>query len=634
MGDAGLSRRCTYQAVAICIATFMMLCAIMTGASTSAMAEGRIALVIGNGKYARDPLPNPPRDAALIADTLRRVGFNVIEVIDADRQAMRNALISFSRKLAEADSIGLFYYAGHGVQVSGDNYLLPIDVDIRTEAEVLLQGINLNEILATLRPTSNRLAVAVLDACRNNPFVGLTRGLSRGLAPVTAPAGTLIAFSTAPGEVALDGDGQNSPYTAAIARAIPVPGLAIEEVFKRARQDVMSATANAQVPWEHSSLTGRFVFVPKTNVSPDSRDSIAGRMPDDRLAEIAEWERIKRAIEPASFKVFLKKFPSGAFSELARYKLEQYEQRHNTWTWWLPKVATATRPIGVSRTQAEELFERALGFEAEQKSQEDLKHARTLYEAAAEAGLAPAMYRLGRMLEHSARRDRKIGTSNKAAYESELAEAAKWYAKGAEKSHPAAQRALGTLHEFGEGVRQDLVEALRLYKSAAEAGDAGGMTSLGFLYGTGKGVNRKPLKARNWYARAANAGSERAMFNFAIMLMSEDGGAVNVPEAAKWLKAAAAKGHPGAMRQLAALYDEGRGVPRDSISAADYLLKAYAAGNQAAKSDLHRHYRRWSRATRRAIQRHLRSAKLYPGAVHGTFNSSTRRALTQYAKLQ
>jgi len=124
------------------------------------------------------------------------------------------------------------------------------------------------------------------------------------------------------------------------------------------------------------------------------------------------------------------------------------------------------------------------------------------------------------------------------------------------------------------------------------------------------------------------------MFNLAIMLMSVEGGAVNVPEAAKWLKAAADKGHAGAMRQLAALYDEGRGVPRDSEYAADYLLKAYAAGSKAAKSDLHRHHRRWSRATRRAIQRQLRSAKLYPGAVHGTFNSSTRRALTQYAKLQ
>jgi TPR repeat protein len=634
MGDARVPSRHTYQAAAICIATFLMLCALAAGASTSVLAEGRIALVIGNGKYARDPLPNPPRDAALIADTLRRVGFNVIEVIDADRQAMRNALIDFGRKLAESETVGLFYYAGHGVQVSGDNYLLPIDVDIRTEAEVLLQGVNLNEILATLRPKSNRLAVAVLDACRNNPFVGLTRGLSRGLAPVTAPAGTLIAFSTAPGEVALDGDGKNSPYSAAIARAIPVPGLAIEEVFKRARQDVMSATANAQVPWEHSSLTGRFVFVPKTNVSPDSRDAITGGLPNDRLAEIGEWERIKRASEPAAYKIFLEKYPSGAFAELARYKLEQYEQRHKTWTWWLPKVAATARPVGVSRTQAEELFERALRFEAEQKTAEDLEHAQTLYEAAAEAGLAPAMYRLGRMIENNARRSHKRGAIAKAAYNSELAKASKWYAKGAEESHPAAQRALGTLHEFGEGVRQDLVEALRLYKAAAEAGDAGGMTSLGFLYGTGKGVHRNPEKARNWYARAAKAGSQRAMFNLAIMLMSEDGGAVNVPEAAKWLKAAADKGHPGAMRQLAALYDEGRGVRRDSEAAADYLLKAYAAGNQAARSDLHRHYRRWSRATRRAIQRQLRSAKLYPGALHGTFNRSTRRALTQYAKLQ
>lgn len=637
LGNARAPLRTTYQGAAIrFIATFWVLLLPLfafAATTTGARAESRVALVVGNGKYLRDPLPNPPRDAALIARTLRRVGFKVIDAINADRRAMQDALVEFNRKLAQPETVGLFYYAGHGVQVNGDNYLLPIDVDIRTESEVILQGINLNEILATLRPNQSRLAVAVLDACRNNPFSGLVRGLRRGLAPVNAPAGTLIAFSTAPGEVALDGDGTNSPYTQALARAIPTPGLAIEEVFKRTRQSVMRTTSNVQVPWEHSSLTGRFFFVPQTNATPDGRDHLATGETDVRLVELTEWERAKNADEVPAYKAFLKKYPSGAFAELAAYKIEQHPATPNAWTWWLPKVTSAARPASPGRQQAEELFERALRFEAEQNSPADIEHARTLYQAAAESGLAPAMYRLARLIEREARRKHKAG-GGKQALETELKIAAGWYAKGAQQNHPASTRALGTLYEFGEGVGKDLAEALSLYKTSAEAGDAGAMTSLGFLYATGKGVHRNPKTARSWYARAASAGSERAMFNLAIMLMSQEGGAVNLPEAARWLTSAAQKDHAGAKRQLAVLYDEGRGLRRDPGAAALHLLQAYAAGDRDAKGDLFNHHRRWSRSTRRAIQRQLKTDGLYTGAIHGTFNASTFRALSRYQSTQ
>lgn len=629
MGNRARWAAGAFQLAALCSALLTMLFAM----ALPSLAESRIALVIGNGKYARDPLPNPPRDAALIARTLKGVGFDVIRVIDADRAAMQTALIEFGRKLAKSDSVGVFYYAGHGVQVNGDNYLLPIDIDIRTEAEVLLQGVNLNEILITLRPQNTRLAVAVLDACRNNPFVGLTRGLQRGLAPVSAPAGTLIAFSTAPGEVALDGEGENSPYTEALAKSIPVPGLAIEEVFKRTRQRVMQTTARAQVPWEHSSLVGRFVFVPETNARPDGRDAIAGQATDIRLAEIKAWERIKSSEKAADYRSFLKNFPSGAFAELAHYKVNQLDAQPSAWSWWVPRVVAAVRPREAGRAQAEELYARALRFEAEKKTAADLEHARSLYRAAAEAGLAPAMYRLARLMERDARAKRKAGGS-KADYETQLKAAAVWYAKASEKSHPAAQRSLGTLHEFGEGVDRDLAEALRLYKLAAEADDARGMTSLAFLYASGKGVHRNPVLARQWYQRAAEAGSARAMYNLAIMQMSLEGGPVDIPQATKWLTEAAKSGHAGAMRQLAVFYEEGRGLGRSADNAADFLLKAFRAGDADAKSDLFDRNRRWSRSTRKAIQRQLKADGLYSGVVHGVFNASTRRALAKYRAAQ
>ena len=240
----------------------MALFTLLVCSGDARAASGRVALVIGNGAYKEAPLANPVRDAALMTKTLRQVGFEVIQATDANRKSMQDAFVKFGRKLNEEGRVGLFYYAGHGVQVDGQNYLLPVDVEIRSEAEVRLQGINLNEVLVTLGDGAQRLGIAILDACRNNPFAGLTRGGGRGLAPVVAPAGTLIAFATAPGEVAYDGNGVNSPYTTALAQAIPVKGLAIEDVFKRTRQRVMAATRRAQVPWEHSSLVGRFVFAP------------------------------------------------------------------------------------------------------------------------------------------------------------------------------------------------------------------------------------------------------------------------------------------------------------------------------------------------------------------------------------
>ncbi len=614
---------------------FLVQCGVVAEAAKPGQsgAEPRIALVVGNGKYRRDPLLNPPRDANLIARTLVSVGFHVIRIIDGDRTAIQHALVEFGRRLAAPGSVGLFYYAGHGVQVNGDNYLLPVDVDIRTEREVLLQGINLNEILLTLRPEKNRLAVAVLDACRNNPFVGLARGLSRGLAPVTAPAGTLIAFSTAPGEVALDGDGDNSPYTAALAAAIPTPGLTIEEVFKRTRQRVMRATGNAQVPWEHSSLVGRFLFRVAPVAMPDDGQHAGVIGTDERLAEIAAWDRIKGSDKIGDFEKFLKKFPGGAFAELAHYRINGHADRYKSWTWWMPSVIVGADRDEAPGDDAEELFERALRFEAEQQGETDLEYARALFQAAAEKGLVPAMYRLGLLLERDARTRREKG-GTKIAFENRLKAAANWYAKAVEKGYAPAQRALGALHEFGDGVPKDLAEALRLYKLAGEGGDAAGMTSLAFLYASGKGVFRDPIEARRWYVRAAKAGSERAMFNLAIMLMSPDGGPVEMEEAGRWLKEAAKKGHAGAMRQLAALFDEGRGLGRDTDAAALYLLKAFAAGDSNAEHDLFKHHRRWSRSTRRAVQRQLKSDGLYSGAVHGVFNASTRRALIAYRRRQ
>ncbi|MBF0248311.1 MAG: caspase family protein [Alphaproteobacteria bacterium] len=225
----------------------------------------RVALVIGNSNYPAAPLANPVNDAALMARTLKTVGFEVIHVADVDQKDMKRALNTFGDRLDAlgGDAVGLFYYAGHGIQVNGRNYLIPVDADIQNEKDVDVEGVAMDSVLTAMEYAQNRLNFVVLDACRNNPYKRSFRGSTRGLARMDAPSGTLIAYATGPGDVAQDGAGTNSPYTEALARAIIKSGVTVERMFRMVRNSVMAATANAQVPWEASSLTGGdFYFRP------------------------------------------------------------------------------------------------------------------------------------------------------------------------------------------------------------------------------------------------------------------------------------------------------------------------------------------------------------------------------------
>ncbi len=227
-------------------------------------AASRTALVVGNSAYPFGPLVNPANDAKLIAETLKKTGFDVTIVLDANRVTLQSALLEFSRDIRSRDTVGLFYYAGHGAQVSGANYLIPVDADIKSESEVKIFGINVDEFVATLERADGRTNIVILDACRNNPFTASSRSASRGMALPDAPAGTFVALSTSPGAVALDGEGQNSPYAEALSQSMLEPNVSIEQAFKVTRRIVLQSTKQQQVPWETSSLTGDFYFVPKS----------------------------------------------------------------------------------------------------------------------------------------------------------------------------------------------------------------------------------------------------------------------------------------------------------------------------------------------------------------------------------
>lgn len=222
--------------------------------------EPRTALVIGNGAYGDAPLRNPVNDARDMAAKLRELGFQVIERLDADRQTLRQALREFEQQLRQQRGVGLFYYAGHGVQLKGQNYLIPIGVDIRQEFEIPDEGVDADAVLRAMESAGNGLNIVILDACRNNPFA---RSLgSRGLARMDGPVGTFIAYATAPGSISKDGTGRNSPYTQNLLAAMSTPGLSLEQVFKQVLVGVERETGGSQVPWVASSLRGEFYFLP------------------------------------------------------------------------------------------------------------------------------------------------------------------------------------------------------------------------------------------------------------------------------------------------------------------------------------------------------------------------------------
>ncbi|SDH32356.1 caspase family protein [Propionivibrio dicarboxylicus] len=283
-----------------------------TGMSAAA-GEKRIALVIGNSAYKDAPLKNPANDARDVAAALRKLGFEVIEKTNVPQKEMNRAIVQFGEKL-RADTVALFYYAGHGMQVRGKNYLIPVDAQIQSEASVRVEAVDVDGVLDQL--TISPLNIVILDACRNNPFERRFRSVGGGLAQMDAPKGSLIAYATAPGKTAADGDNRNGLYTQELLKHIQTPGLPLETVFKRVRIGVMAASGDAQTPWETSSLTGDFFFRPGSGSAPPPIPEAA---PTDPAAdEIAQWRNIEHSTDVTDFEQYLQRFPNSRYATLAK----------------------------------------------------------------------------------------------------------------------------------------------------------------------------------------------------------------------------------------------------------------------------------------------------------------------------
>jgi hypothetical protein len=277
------------------------------------------ALLIGNSHYSIGELDNPANDATDLANTLRAIGFETTVKVNVDSDGMKSLIRDFGAKLKNNDGIGLFFFAGHGVQVNGENYMLPVGFPFRNEQEVEKNAVQANMILRYMEDSKNRVNVVVLDACRNNPFIKSRSIKSRGLAPMDAPSGSLVAFSTAPGTEASDGSGRNGLYTKHLMANVKMPGLTVEQVFKRTREGVEAESereiGRKQSPREESSLKGGdMYFVPPVAKREGGATSAE--------VELAYWNSIANSNNPADFESYLSQYPTGKFVGLAQNKLK------------------------------------------------------------------------------------------------------------------------------------------------------------------------------------------------------------------------------------------------------------------------------------------------------------------------
>jgi hypothetical protein len=369
----------------------MIPAAVLLG-THSASAESRLALVIGQSAYRSVPaLPNPANDARAVTQMLTDSGFEVSTAADLSQGQMREAVSEFAGKVAAkgADTVALVFYAGHGLQIDGENFLVPIDIDPKREADIPIQAVRLNDILNTLTSVPSKMRILMLDACRNNPFPDLKTaggGLALVDAKIGAP-GTFLSFSTSPGAVAEDGSGSNSPYTNALLAAGKEQNIPIEETFKRVRLAVNKVTEGRQTPWDSSSLTEDFRFsgasvagpkpaaAPKKTVAEWTRDlkgkpveaanelivadgtdesyeAFAGLFPQTALGRLARdwlvrhrrmvaWNEAVLINTASGYRSFLAKFPDSDLSATAR-KLEQRLRNRPEFT---PAVAAANAAV-------------------------------------------------------------------------------------------------------------------------------------------------------------------------------------------------------------------------------------------------------------------------------------------------
>ncbi len=365
------------------IAVVLLLFALLPAA---AHAQRRVALVIGNSAYQHTPkLENPRNDAADVGAALKKLGFQVIEGFDLDKASLDRKIRDFATAIAGAD-VGLFFYAGHGLQVAGQNYIVPVDAQLTNSAGLDFEMVRLELVHRTMERES-KTNVIFLDACRDNPLARnlaramgtRTADIGKGLAAVESGVGTLISFSTQPGNVALDGEGRNSPYAAALVKQLAESKEDLSTLLIQVRNSVMSATKERQIPWEHSSLRAKFYFsAPAAARAEPVNPSVPSSPNYDKQTELVFWNTVKDLRDPAAIQAYIDAYPTGAFVPLARILVDKLKREAEQ------TAVVTTREAGVRKAEEDLSRKAAEGRQAEEL-RNALEEARKAREALAAA---------------------------------------------------------------------------------------------------------------------------------------------------------------------------------------------------------------------------------------------------------
>ncbi len=502
----------------IWLARLAALTVMLVGAAPGLRAETRVALVIGNGDYVHAaPLPNPGSDASDIADTLTRLGFSVTKVLNGSYDDLRQAIRTFNGQVQGAD-IGLIYFAGHGMELDGENWLIPVDAELKTDLDVANEAVGLKSLIQSVSRASG-LGLVILDACRDNPFAAkmarskLTRSVVRGFARVEPTTNVLVAYAAKDGTTAKDGNRRNSPYTTALLRNLEIPRLELSFLFRNVRDEVMAATNRAQQPFVYGSLSSKPVYLnaaaaPTATAAPVAPPAPAALPASAATSDEVIWPTIKDSSDIQLLRDFLAKFPSSSHGTEARVRLGGLQSAKDCDRLAGTDLAhdrartvavvrdartnpdAATNACNEAMRQFPDVARFAFQAGRAAEARKDFATARTLYEKAGAGGSTPAMLRLGLLY------------SEGHALPVDDVQARQWFAKAAAQNMRSAMLRLGMLYEAGRGVDRDYAEARRWYEKAADLGDWPAMMSLGWLYERGLGVPKDASEARAWYQKA------------------------------------------------------------------------------------------------------------------------------------
>lgn len=618
-------------------------------AAAPALAESRVALVIGNGGYkAVSQLANPPNDAGDVAESLKTLGFNVTLGVDLDQAQMRRAIADFGRRAASAD-VSLFYYGGHGLQVSAHNYLIPVDARLHTVDDIDKRTIHFDDVLDAQAKGAG-VHLVFLDACRNNPLKDASVTLrSAGLARVGNAAGFLIAFATQPDAVAFDGGGRNSPFARSLLEHMASPGVDISSMMIAVRRDVIASTGGAQIPWENSSLTRQFYF---------AGDAASEASPETQLWRLAGGQRDSKLLS-----IYLDRYPAGSHAGDVRALLAEIGKSGeppppananvDDLLWNLARSGRQSRlvelylaryPAGVHFGEAQELL--ASLRDAQSAASDPGVVCERLATHPNDATASVPGVDLANLSENAAA---AIGVCGEAAarhpeiahYVALLArataaagrldEAFALYKKAAEAGDARAMYSLGVMLEAGDHAPKDPKAAYALYEKAAQRGLADGAINLAVALAQGAGIEKDLPRAYALLQKASDAGSARATYDLAEF--AEHGFGGKKSDALDLYRRAASFGYPKGYHTAAAVLDEGRGVAKDPTGAADELLRAVAADAGESIADLTGKSQIWTLDTIKALQKRLAAAGYYSGPIDGRSGPALAPALKQWRLL-